>query len=302
MSARAFRRALAAGTLLALCGCVTVPEFQALRRKVDQLEKGKGSGDEWTAKSGSASGAAGGSGESRLADIDAEVAALHDEVGRLQGEIDSLKKELEKVRGGAGASTGAPAPGGPEAGAAAAAAAGAAAGGAAAAAAAPGGTTTPAPGTNGPVSAPNPGSGAAGAEGANASPEEVRDYETAFALYRGGKYADAIDRFQAFLQTHPSSEFADNALFWMGESYFKLNDFEQAAVAFDRVVKRFPNGNKVPDALYRQGVSLQEIGLRTNQKSTYGPAACQIFKRIADEYPSSERVSEARRQLEKCPS
>ena len=88
----------------------------------------------------------------------------------------------------------------------------------------------------------------------------------------------------------------------MGESYFKLNDFEQAAVAFDRVVKRFPNGNKVPDALYRQGVSLQEIGIRTNQKSTYGPAACQIFKRIADEYPSSERVSEARRQLEKCPS
>jgi TolA-binding protein len=88
----------------------------------------------------------------------------------------------------------------------------------------------------------------------------------------------------------------------MGESYFKLNDFEQAAVAFDRVVKRFPKGNKVPDALYRQGVSLQEIGARTNQQSTYGPAACQIFKRIADEYPSSERVAEARRQLEKCPS
>jgi tol-pal system protein YbgF len=135
-----------------------------------------------------------------------------------------------------------------------------------------------------------------------ASSEEVKDYETAFGLYRAGKYADAIDRFQAFLQTHPSSEFADNALFWMGESYFKLNDFEQAAVAFDRVVKRFPKGNKVPDALYRQGVSLQEIGNRTGQQSTYAPAACSIFKRIADEYPSSERVAEARRQLEKCPS
>lgn len=134
------------------------------------------------------------------------------------------------------------------------------------------------------------------------SSEEVRDYETAFGLYRAGKYADAIDRFQAFLQTHPSSEFADNALFWMGESYFKLNDFEQAAVAFDRVVKRFPKGNKVPDALYRQGVSLQEIGQRTGQQSTYGPAACQIFRRITDEYPNSERVAEARRQLEKCPS
>jgi tol-pal system protein YbgF len=132
--------------------------------------------------------------------------------------------------------------------------------------------------------------------------EEVRDYEDAFRRYRAADYAGAIDRFQVFLQTHPSSEYADNALFWMGESYFKLNDYEQAAVAFDKVVKRFPNGNKVPDALYRQGVSLQEIGNRTKQQKTYGPAACQIFKRIADEYPNSERVPEARRQLEKCPS
>jgi tol-pal system protein YbgF len=130
----------------------------------------------------------------------------------------------------------------------------------------------------------------------------VRDYEDAFRRYRAADYAGAIDRFQVFLQTHPSSEYADNALFWMGESYFKLNDYEQAAVAFDKVVKRFPNGNKVPDALYRQGVSLQEIGNRTKQQKTYGPAACQIFRRIADEYPNSERVPEARRQLEKCPS
>jgi len=271
----AFRLAVAAGVLVALSGCVTVPEFQVLRRRVDSLEKGgpSGSADDWTGKP-----AAGGAplSSSRLADLDAEVTSLRDEVARLKGEVETLKKDLERLRpagnpGAAAAPTeGAGAP---------------AAGGAAAAVAAPNPVTeSPAPG------------------GTTASGEEVKDYETAFGLYRAGKYADAIDRFQAFLQTHPSSEFADNALFWMGESYFKLNDFEQAAVAFDRVVKRFPKGNKVPDALYRQGVSLQEIGNRTGQQSTYAPAACSIFKRIADEFPSSERVAEARRQLEKCPS
>jgi tol-pal system protein YbgF len=284
LSAQAFRRAIAAGTLLALSGCVTVPEFQALRRKVDQLEKGGhagGSADDWSGKAGTSGGATAASGN-RLADLDAEVTSLRDEVGRLQGEVDSLRKELEKVQGArpSGNSSAAPAPtegaGAPATGAAAA------------------GTAA--------VAAPNPTTESPAPGATTASSEEVRDYETAFGLYRSGKYADAIDRFQAFLQTHPSSEFADNALFWMGESYFKLNDFEQAAVAFDRVVKRFPKGNKVPDALYRQGVSLQEIGIRTGQQSTYGPAACQIFKRIADEYPSSERVAEARRQLEKCPS
>jgi len=206
----------------------------------------------------------------RLAELGAEVESLRDEVSRLQGEVTSLKSELDRTRGGMPATGAAPAP-------------------------APGGdvaTATPGPGTAG---GPAPSTEAAPAE-------EVRDYEDAFRRYRTGDYAGAVDRFQVFLQTHPSSAYADNALFWMGESYFKLNDFEQAAVAFDKVVKRFPNGNKVPDALYRQGVSLIEIGNRTKQQKTYGPAACQIFRRIADEYPNSDRVSEARRQLEKCPS
>lgn len=277
MSARAFRLAAAAGALVALSGCVTVPEFQVLRRRVESLEKGGqgGSADDWTGKPATSSTVPSGN---RLADLDAEVTSLRDEVARLKGEVETLKKDLERVRGerpaGNPGASAAPAEGGGAP----------AAGGAAAVAAANPVTEAPAPG------------------GTTASGEEVKDYETAFGLYRAGKYADAIDRFQAFLQTHPSSEFADNALFWMGESYFKLNDFEQAAVAFDRVVKRFPKGNKVPDALYRQGVSLQEIGNRTGQQSTYAPAACSIFKRIADEFPSSERVAEARRQLEKCPS
>ena len=297
MSAAAFRLALAAGTLLALSGCVTVPEFQSLRRRVDAMEKGHASSDEWSKASGS-SGASGSPGSaapsgSRLADLDAEVSSLRDEVGKLQGEIDSLQREVAQLKAAKGGGNQSAA--GASVGDAAAAAAGAAAGGAAVAAANPNGAAAAGPATQNPPVAPP-------ATATTASSEEVRDYETAFGLYRAGKYADAIDRFQAFLQTHPSSEFADNALFWMGESYFKLNDFEQAAVAFDRVVKRFPNGNKVPDALYRQGVSLQEIGNRTGQQSTYGPAACQIFKRIANEYPNSERVAEARRQLEKCPS
>jgi tol-pal system protein YbgF len=285
LSGKLLRRVLAAVSLLALSGCVTPLEFQNLRKRVEGLEKGGHASDDWAKSGSSSSSSAAAPSSSRLADLDAEVTSLRDEVSKLQGEVDLLKKELAQVRGTpAGAAAPAtPAEGAPVAGAP-----------------APG--AAPAPGTNSPVAAPNPSTEPPAPAASNASSEEVRDYEAAFGMYRAGKYADAIDRFQAFLQTHPSSEFADNALFWMGESYFKLNDFEQAAVAFDRVVKRFPNGNKVPDALYRQGVSLQEIGVRTGQQSTYGPAACQIFKRIADDYPSSERVAEARRQLEKCPS
>jgi len=70
-------------------------------------------------------------------------------------------------------------------------------------------------------------------------------------------------------------------------------------LAFDDVVKNYPEGNKVPDALYRQGVALLEIGNSKGQQSTYQPAARQIFERIVNDHPNSERVPEARRQLEK---
>lgn len=129
--------------------------------------------------------------------------------------------------------------------------------------------------------------------------EEVRTYEEAFRVYRSGDYPTAIDRFRSFLDTHPSSDYADNALFWLAECHYKLGDQEQAVLAFDDVVKRYPEGNKVPDALYRQGVALVEIGDQSGQQDTYRPAARQIFERLVAEHPDSERVPEARRQLEK---
>lgn len=131
------------------------------------------------------------------------------------------------------------------------------------------------------------------------SRQEVREYEDAFRRYREADYGGAIDRFQAFLQNHPSSDYADNALFWQGESYFRIGDYERAVLTFEEVTTRYPDGNKVPDALYRQGIALMELGRRDGQLRTYTPAAQEIFARIVADYPQSERVPEARRQLEK---
>ena len=265
MGRAALRFALSLGALSLLCACVTVPEFQSLRRDVETLKRGGASApaaaDSWADKPAPAG--------DRLAEQGAEIDELQAEVARLRGEIETLRRQLEQSPVSAPPATGA-APG-------------------------PGSDVAAVPAPPNGVDEPAPGAGAAPAE-------EVRDYEEAFRRYRAADYPGAIDRFQVFLQTHPSSAYADNALFWMGESYFKMNDYEQAAVAFDKVVKRFPDGNKVPDALYRQGVSLLEIGARTKQQKTYTPAACQIFRRIADEFPNSDRVPEARRQLEKCPT
>ncbi len=203
--------------------------------------------------------------QSRLAELGVEVRALQDELEQLRGKVEELQFALDKAqlereeRSKSRANTGTP----PE-----------------------GSGSSAASGPSG--AAPSSGPGA-----------EVAAYEEGFRLYRTEHYADAIARFNEFLQNFPSSEYADNALIWLGECYLKQGDPASAAVAFEDVVKKYPEGNKVPDALYRQGIALLEMGTKSGKEATFRPAARQIFQKLVEKYPESERAPEARRQLEK---
>ncbi len=204
-------------------------------------------------------GGQGAVGDARVAELGTQVDALRDEISRLHGRVEEAKHFAEQALSEARSVRQAMASGG----------------------AAPGNiAATRTFGDPTPLSA------------------EIRGYEEAFALYRAGEYKAAIDRFRTFLQNHGSSDYADNALFWMGECYAKLGDHERAVLTFQDVTKRYPEGNKVPDALYRQGIALLEIGRRSGDQRTYDVAARQIFERIVREHPQSERVAEAQRQLE----
>lgn len=198
--------------------------------------------------------------DARLAELGAQVSELREEVAELRGEVEEARHQAEQARADAARN-----------------------------AAAAGAT-----GSGGPAAVASS-SGAAPA----ALTAELQSYEDGHRLYRAGDYSGAIDRFQGFLDTYPSSDYADNALFWQGECHFKLGELERAIITFDDVVKRYPEGNKVPDALYRQGIALLEIGARTGQESSYRSAARQTFQRLVNEHADSERVVEARRQLEK---
>ena len=122
--------------------------------------------------------------------------------------------------------------------------------------------------------------------------EEVRTYRAAHALWRSGDHVGCIDRFARFLQSYPTSTYADDATFWMADCYFKQGDFKQAVLRFDDVVSKYPNGNKAPDALFRQGEALLKLG------PGYHEAAKRAFERVLSEYPDSSLVGEAKKRLE----
>lgn len=113
-------------------------------------------------------------------------------------------------------------------------------------------------------------------------------YEKTLAIYHEEKYKEAVAGFETFLKTYPKSKLADNAQFWIGESYLSLKQHDQAIVAFQDVIEKYPNGNKVPNAMLKQALSFHEI------KDTISSRA--ILKKIIKKYPNSSesKIAEAK--------
>ena len=125
-----------------------------------------------------------------------------------------------------------------------------------------------------------------------ASSEELAAYREAYDAWRTDDNDECIDRFALFLQSFPASLYADDASYWLADCHYKNGDFKNAILRFDDVASRHPDSDKAPEALYRQGEALLQLGPGFNK------AAQQAFQRIVTEYPGSRRAKPAADQLE----
>jgi tol-pal system protein YbgF len=97
-----------------------------------------------------------------------------------------------------------------------------------------------------PLASP-PGSATISTEAAQA------EYENALAILREGRYAEAAQAFNRFLAANPGSVYADNASYWLGETYYVTRDFDQALGTFQALVNRYPQSSKVSDSHLKMG-------------------------------------------------
>ena len=85
------------------------------------------------------------------------------------------------------------------------------------------------------------------------------NYQAAFELLKEQRYEPAAMAFQQFLVTYPDSELADNAQYWLAESYYVTQKFDDALAAFQHVITNYPRSRKVPDALLKMGYCNYEL-------------------------------------------
>jgi tol-pal system protein YbgF len=92
------------------------------------------------------------------------------------------------------------------------------------------------------------------------SADIAESYQRALMLVGQSKHAEARAAFQQVFDADPTGHLADNALFWIGETYYATGDFPQAIRYYQKVVNEFADENKAPDAMFKLALAYVKTG------------------------------------------
>ena len=116
------------------------------------------------------------------------------------------------------------------------------------------------------------------------------EYKHALDLFHNRQYREAIQIFQQLVNQNPNHPLADNAQYWIGESYFALGQYRKAILAFEKVFL-FDQSNKNDYAQYKLGLCYYQLGDKQRARSE--------FQKLIDQYPRSPLVKKARQYLQR---
>ncbi len=119
-------------------------------------------------------------------------------------------------------------------------------------------------------------------------------YNRGYELFNGSDFNKAIIVFREYAEKYPHTDLTDNAYYWIGECWYSLKEYQEAVKSFDRVIRNFPEGNKLAASYLKKGLCY----LKLNMSRT----ALSLFQNIKEKFPGSDaaRVAEIKiRELTK---
>lgn len=124
-----------------------------------------------------------------------------------------------------------------------------------------------------------------------ASAKLADDYRQVIILYGRGRHADARRAFQEVFEADTNGDLADNALYWIGETYYAAGDYTNAVKFYMRVVNDYAEENKAPDALLKVALSQERTGDLALARKT--------LQSVIQRYPYSSTASTAKSELQR---
>lgn len=126
-------------------------------------------------------------------------------------------------------------------------------------------------------------------------PGAKQAYINAYKAFSRAQYQEAVNLFQQFIKEFPNDLDADNAMYWMGQSNWRLGRKSLAEKNFRKVLTQYKHGEtvrgfKTPDSILMLGRIYLDKGNR--KKAGY------YFEEVLEKYPQSSSAGKAKRELQ----
>jgi tol-pal system protein YbgF len=125
-------------------------------------------------------------------------------------------------------------------------------------------------------------------ETASVNTEEVM-FNEGYTELSDGNYEGSRAKFKEYLSRYPKSAKANDATYWIAESYYREGQFEESILEYQRFIDTYPKDQRVPLAYLKQGMSLVEIGKQEEAKL--------FFQTLIDKYPNSDEAKTAKEKI-----
>lgn len=118
-------------------------------------------------------------------------------------------------------------------------------------------------------------------------------YQSAFDALNNGQYPQAEQQFSQFITRYPDHNLIGNAYYWLGETFYVQERYDEAADQFRQGFQVLPEGPKAPENLLRLGMTLNVLERKKE--------ACIILGQLLTKYKgrSESTLRKASRESEK---
>jgi tol-pal system protein YbgF len=137
----------------------------------------------------------------------------------------------------------------------------------------------------------SPASAQPASPGAAQAPPPDALYNDALRDFNAGKNDLANQEFAQYLQVYGNTDMAGNAQFYLGEILYRQGNYQQAILAYNKVLDQYPGGNKAAAAQLKKGFALIEAGQRDK--------AVEELRSLINRFPKSPEAVQARDRLNK---
>lgn len=124
--------------------------------------------------------------------------------------------------------------------------------------------------------------------------DEQISYLAGYELVKKKQYTKAMQVMETFVQQYPTSGYAPNAYYWLGEMNLLEKNYSKAIKDFETVLQQYPSSSKSAASLLKIGYAYAAMGHFTDAQKT--------LQQVVEHYPDTPSAQLAADKLLSLPS